>query len=399
MHIRQNNKIALADKIFHDQLPKEILNKILGLIPSKVAVQKHLMAAIDNGNLAHVQQLIFYSGADVNAIIDNTTPLHLAVAKNQLRIVSLLLKNSANIDIKNTDGITPLYLAITEGNFSIIKLLLKQGADFNVTVECFIKMSLLSATLLTYESKANSKRIHYQNTSFLKTRRQLKPFDNIVMQIIPESFEIFDGYSCLTYAAKLGHFNLVQALLKNNINPNFEEEKFPELRGARDNFIPLRYAVKYHHFQVAKELLKFGADPNTKDIKGKTALHFATNTKMAKLLLRNKAEINSIDNQQRLPIHLAVKRNNIALVELLIKNKADINFPGEFAKTPLYYATANGNKEMIALLLDNMTKLNDVTEDEIKPYRYSFNFFKQYKMPALAVLTVGIGMVVGATIG
>ena len=61
---------------------------------------------------------------------DSTAPLYLAISKNDLRAVRILLKNSANPNYLVNQP--PLILAIKKGNIAAVKLLLKYGANVNL---------------------------------------------------------------------------------------------------------------------------------------------------------------------------------------------------------------------------------------------------------------------------
>jgi len=59
----------------------------------------------------------------------NQTALNKAVAKGNLGVVEVLLKNSASTEIPDIEGDTPLITAVDEGNIGIIRALLEAGAS------------------------------------------------------------------------------------------------------------------------------------------------------------------------------------------------------------------------------------------------------------------------------
>jgi hypothetical protein len=70
---------------------------------------------------------------DVNAkTIDGNTPLHLAVAKRNHSLASMLLISGSKIDEQNKLGNTALHLALIKGDLQIIKTLLSN--DTNITI-------------------------------------------------------------------------------------------------------------------------------------------------------------------------------------------------------------------------------------------------------------------------
>jgi len=62
----------------------------------------------------------------------NTTPLHEAVQKNDIKTTKKLLDEDAeDADAKNFNGYTPLQLAVENNNANLIQILLESGADVN----------------------------------------------------------------------------------------------------------------------------------------------------------------------------------------------------------------------------------------------------------------------------
>lgn len=71
----------------------------------------------------------------------NSTPLHFACMKSNLKAVKSLLKYNANVNVADYLGNTPLFYATENGNIEILKLLHEYGADGirknNNGVNCF----------------------------------------------------------------------------------------------------------------------------------------------------------------------------------------------------------------------------------------------------------------------
>ncbi|MCK5894603.1 MAG: ankyrin repeat domain-containing protein [Endozoicomonadaceae bacterium] len=95
---------------------------------------KFLNLGIVSGNLDMVR-LLLNIGADRNGVINKQTPLALAVEKNNIDIVKILLKDKEGIDInfgyKISQEKTPLEVAAMSGNCPMMSFLIDKGARIN----------------------------------------------------------------------------------------------------------------------------------------------------------------------------------------------------------------------------------------------------------------------------
>ena len=86
--------------------------------------------AVKNNNIKMVKLLI-KEGADVN--MSEVTPLHYAVEDNNIKIVKFLIKEGANINaIARHIRDTPLHRAVGSNKIEVVKLLIEEGANVNI---------------------------------------------------------------------------------------------------------------------------------------------------------------------------------------------------------------------------------------------------------------------------
>lgn len=83
-------------------------------------------------------QLLLENKASVNAVAENpmkVTPLHSALARNDLPVVELLVAHGADVNATQQGGYTPLHEAAQNGNLEATILLLSHGAKINAKTE------------------------------------------------------------------------------------------------------------------------------------------------------------------------------------------------------------------------------------------------------------------------
>lgn len=116
------------------QLRRSLLLLFLFLSLPLQAAEIH--EAIKKGSRVKVEACLNADPACIEAR-DETgqTPLHVAAANRQSRLVQLLLDRRAAVDPEDEQGRTPLALAVQSGDLSSVEMLLARNADINVTVE------------------------------------------------------------------------------------------------------------------------------------------------------------------------------------------------------------------------------------------------------------------------
>ena len=90
----------------------------------------HIAAYYDHSEMAGL--LVKYGG-NVHARRDkwSWTPLHVAVQREAVATVEVLIESGADINSRDMDGWTPLHVAAEQGHFETVKLLLEHGASIN----------------------------------------------------------------------------------------------------------------------------------------------------------------------------------------------------------------------------------------------------------------------------
>lgn len=85
-------------------------------------------------NDRRIVEILLKHGADIEVTTPGTlsTPLHFAAAGNSLGVIELLLNRGANIASRNVNGGTPLSVAIWQRKMAAVELLLKRDACLDI---------------------------------------------------------------------------------------------------------------------------------------------------------------------------------------------------------------------------------------------------------------------------
>ena len=101
---------------------------------------------------------------------------------------------------------------------------------------------------------------------------------------------------------------------------------------------------------------------NSTDARGNNCLHiacmFSNKVLLNEYLIKNYADINSVNNQGESPLLITSREGDYDCLQLLIKNKADVNKVDNYGISPLITASLNGYLNCIELLIENNSDIN-----------------------------------------
>jgi len=335
-----------------------------------------LMIAIKTGQIADVEKLCFEERGTINAS-DKTgySPLVLAIGKDRLDCVSLLLKNGATFDDVDKNGCTVLMYAVEKGNVEIVEALLKASPDLNQ------QNSQHQTALMVAAKKGNVEIVK----ALLKAGADLNQQNS-------------QHQTALMVAAQGGQDQVVELLLnKESLGDCINtKDKLERMRKA----LVLAAAVQGDSgVRIVKMLLEAEAKIKTQDEEIKTqdeeikaqeedglvnfhhhmALCRATvygNVDIVKALLLDaevKATINCMDmtdnvyyrsSKGKTPLIYAIlcEKGELAnlLVNLLLEAGANVDEKSDSGNTPLIEAVkrASSNEELISSLLKAGANVN-----------------------------------------
>ncbi|MEG4517237.1 MULTISPECIES: ankyrin repeat domain-containing protein [unclassified Microcoleus] len=267
---------------------------------------------------------------DINAIDQSgNTPLHLAVDRGSQDIAELLIANGARVNVRNENGQTPLYRAIAIGHNEIAALLINNGTDVNN----------IDGSGTTPLHKA----AHYGNVEILKL---------LIAKGAEINIQDNQRKTPLDIALDLKLQDTVALLISKNPDVNSEDEYGSNL---------LHIAVDFKLKDVAKQLMAKGAFVNAKNNLLQTPLHLAVaqgSQDIAELLIANGARVNARNADGQTPLYQAIAIGHNDIAALLIKNGADVNNRAMCDTTPLHKAAHYGTVEILQLLIDKGAKID-----------------------------------------
>ncbi|WP_157146684.1 ankyrin repeat domain-containing protein [Brachyspira pilosicoli] len=393
----------------------------------------HLAAA--NGKNDVINILLDVDASNINDV-DNrgNTPLHWASMKDRADTVSLLIENGADIEAKDIDNWTALHYAAAFASLQTVEALVDNGADKNsLTKDGNIPVNYAKdETIKTYLSGGKIGRedteevVEEETTETEETTENTETSETIAEDELNNELDTTQNGSIvdptvvdldpkqleLLIAVKNNDIIAINALLKENVNPNFVDEegysplhravlnnnldvvnvllsykdidteiKLPYEASVDDWYLggatPLLVASYTGNADIVNALIEAGSDIRAKDdIDGATTIHIASangNNEVINILLnKDNTLINEADSMKDTPLHWASIKNQTDTISLLLANGADTKLTNSDGNTVLHYAAMYGDVNTVNILLEADSSLASVENNEgITPIYYA----------------------------
>lgn len=308
-----------------------------------------LMVALISGHPKLAEHLFDLSKRVDLPDINQDRPLHIASNRGYRTIVRKLIVKKVDLNAQDKLGNTALILATRHDDSAIIELLLKNKADVTIKNR---KQQTAPSIAQTLNLKSAKKLFQKYR---IKLPEQDKEYTQLDLQAFRKNFQhsdsIYKGWPLLNIASVLGETAIARQLLQQGSKINATD---PEGNTA------LHRAASKGQLQVVQLLLKQGISINAVNHQKESALYVAAREgqlKVLKTLLKNGANSNLLTHQGKTALSAAIINQHPACASILARyklNKVAIH-------QALQLAIAN-KMEKVAILLarrDNRLLFSD----------------------------------------
>lgn len=289
-------------------------------------------------------------------------------------LVDFFISKGANLKDKDSYGNGLFEYAAKGGNINFLTKLLTKGVEKGKSAMVFASQGLRKKkhTLKTYQSLENLgvtvNAVNEKGRNPLHAiayhTKDIAVFKYFLGKGVDVNLQDNGGDSPFMNAANSNDLAVVKLLFPYVKNINAKDENG---RSA------LAMAVNRNDVDVVDFLLKKGADINTKDKKGNTLSYYLLNNFKAenpkrfenklKLLQENGLQFNANQQDNNTLLHIAVQRNNLALLKRLSSFAIDVNAKNDEGFTALQLAAMQSKDIQIIKHLLYMGADKSVTTD------------------------------------
>ena len=249
----------------------------------------------DNKDTQFIDYISNLKPEDIDINIKDTNGNHMifmAVIKDKIEIVTILIKYGARLDIIDTEGYSLLFYPIRINNRNMIDILLvsnKENIGLSLVNICDSKqrVPLFYAAkyknhyaieqLLKYGADPNHKNNSGLNVLHMAVlRKDINIVKSILVCIKNIDARTNNGSTALHYSCSFQLLEITKLLLEAGANTDLSE--------FENDMCPIFYTVIMNDLELTKLLIDYRASPNYQDYLGNTMIHYVILNKHMQIL-------------------------------------------------------------------------------------------------------------------
>jgi ankyrin repeat protein len=256
-----------------------------------------------------------------SSVLTGTTALHLAAKGGRVELVEFLVNAVTDVDVLDSAGMTALHLAARGGHTKVVETLIDAGADRSgvTALHLAAEGGHTEVVRVLVHAGGNVNKKSHRGDAMNSLCGSIASWATVSF-LESSDFSLLSnsstGTTALHLAAKGGHFDLIEFLVKTVTDVDVLDSA---------GMTALHLAAHGGHTKVVEVLLGAGARVNMQDKTGMTALHLAAHAKNPYLAdMLRKA---NIDNEEMMYATRHVDKYGLDLdndMLVYILNKADI---------------------------------------------------------------------------
>ncbi len=333
-------------------------------------------------------------------------PLCVAADEGRWECIEALVAANVPVNLVDRQEMVPLHYASKAGDKKIVDMLIKAEADVNLKHAPSGENALFIACKYNHLALAQMFIVDHNQSVEFTNKKDETPLWN---------------------AIKFEYFEMAKLLLRHEANINFQQQstgntplhcaafngRLTTLKFILDNGgdihlknkngdTPLLIASRHDNPAIVEELLNRGSDINGQDVLGKTPLINCCLTQklqIVRLLLSRKANPNILDRWQYSPLTFACRfpysECSSSIIRELLDAGINIDHMDNFYNTPMMHACKKGYLDIIKLLmslgadteLENMDGKKAVDLLDKEEDKEAFIIAKQECVPVVAKLS------------
>ncbi|MCJ1473899.1 hypothetical protein MMC13_002554 [Lambiella insularis] len=257
------------------------------------------------------------------------TPLHLVAQTPHRNVVMLLLQRNANVNARDDNNQTPLHICAAKGNVEMCVYLLENGAQLD-------NRDSSSKTAIQLACEAG----HYDTTEAMLKVSSLRTTELTFL-------------TAFFAAVECGHVRIAESFFSRGLD-------FQQLN-KNDIYKPATLAAKSGNIDMLELMIRERCNIKSKDDNDWNALHFATqhgHWQIIEPLVALGVSVKAATKNKDTPLILAVKGGHFATKEIFLRSKGvSVTVEDGQAQQPIHHATRAGSLEIFNLLISNGAKI------------------------------------------